>query len=346
MAIVSSALNAAARRCLFGVMLVMMGCASGTPGSDTPRDGMTRGAMGDDGALSEVDASASNDAPSDAAPEDVSSEPSNDAMLDAPAHPSDAAPEVSAQPIAPPAKSSKIGGAIWAFSGASRALADLHPSFFYTWSPTNAYITAPANVPFVPMIWGAKNMNATDLSGAQAAGTTLLGFNEPDVGGQSNLTVQQALAYWPQLEATGQRLGSPAPGGAGAPTKPSNWLVQFMAGAASAGYRVDFVCLHWYTDSSDPVASTAALKIFLENSYATFGKPIWLTEYAMLSWDGAPPANAQEEAAFASKSTAMMDTLPFVEKYSWYAMSPQGAYSLYNEDGTETEVGMAYKSGP
>ena len=73
----------------------------------------------------------------------------------------------------------------------------------------------------------------------------LLGFNEPDLAGQSNMTVDAALDLWPQLQATGQRLGSPAvgvrrrrPRAAGST---SSWPAR-----AQRGYRVDFIALHWY----------------------------------------------------------------------------------------------------
>jgi hypothetical protein len=48
------------------------------------------------------------------------------------------------------------------------------------------------------------------LSAATASGKTILGFNEPDLAGQANMTVGQALDLWPRLQATGRRLGSPA----------------------------------------------------------------------------------------------------------------------------------------
>ena len=38
------------------------------------------------------------------------------------------------------------------------------------------------------MIWGAANVTAATLAQAKATGTYLLGFNEPDLGGQSNMT--------------------------------------------------------------------------------------------------------------------------------------------------------------
>ncbi|PIG98398.1 hypothetical protein CS542_06290 [Pedobacter sp. IW39] len=49
----------------------------------------------------------------------------------------------------------------------------------------------------------------------------MLGFNEPDLGDQSNMSVQDALAAWPKLESIGLPLGSPAT------AKPGNGCMTF-----------------------------------------------------------------------------------------------------------------------
>ena len=69
----------------------------------------------------------------------------------------------------------------------------------------------------------------------------LLTFNEPDNAGQSNMTVDEALAAWPQLEALHMSLGSPAV--AEDATKANGWLARFMAGASRPDNRVDFLCI-------------------------------------------------------------------------------------------------------
>lgn len=48
------------------------------------------------------------------------------------------------------------------------------------------------------------------LAQARANGPYLLGLNEPDMAGQSNMTAEQALDLWPRLMAAGKVLGSPA----------------------------------------------------------------------------------------------------------------------------------------
>src|SRR5262249_35947653 len=84
---------------------------------------------------------------------------------------------------------------------------------------------------------------------AKKSGSVLLGFNEPDHPQQANMTVQQALELWPHLTATGMRVGSPAT--AADPSLSGSWLEKFMDGAKARGYRVDFVCVHWYGEKFD-----------------------------------------------------------------------------------------------
>ena len=60
------------------------------------------------------------------------------------------------------------------------------------------------------MIWGSASVTTLGAESGQSAGRVLLGFNEPDLAVQSNMTVDQALDLWPKLQATGLELGSPA----------------------------------------------------------------------------------------------------------------------------------------
>jgi len=60
------------------------------------------------------------------------------------------------------------------------------------------------------MVWGAASVNPRALAQARLSGPVLLTFNEPDLVSQANVSVAQALSLWPELMATGLRLGSPA----------------------------------------------------------------------------------------------------------------------------------------
>jgi hypothetical protein len=150
------------------------------------------------------------------------------------------------------------------------------------------------------MIWGADSVTSTNLSRAKSQGKVLLGFNEPDLGAQANLTPARALELWPQLAATGMRLGSPSVA-YGADT-PGGWLDQFMSGAKSHGYRVDFITLHWY-GSDFSAAATGQLKRYLQATYDRYHLPIWLTEYALIKFSPSTTfPTQQQQAAFATAS--------------------------------------------
>ena len=100
------------------------------------------------------------------------------------------------------------------------------------------------------------------------------------------MTVQQALDLWPHLMATGMRVGSPAT--AADPSLRGSWLEEFMDGAKALGYRVDFVCVHWYGEEFDIDGAVNRLKNFLQAVHHKFQLPIWLTEYSLIRWSNPP----------------------------------------------------------
>jgi hypothetical protein len=250
-------------------------------------------------------------------------------------------------PRPPAAATPKKGVSVWEFSGLGAALADVGASWYYNWSPGPTG-GAGDSAEFVPMIWGADSVNADQLDRAEANGSVLLGFNEPDFASQSNMSVEQALDLWPQLEATGLRLGSPAVATGGADA--GGWLDRFMTGARERGLRVDFITLHWYGgDFSD--AAVGQLRSYIEAVHDRYGLPIWVTEYALIRFDGGAtfPTDA-EQAAFVTGSTAMLEGRPYVERYAWFALptstdGTQGTGLYFNEaTPSPTPAGEAYRA--
>jgi hypothetical protein len=237
------------------------------------------------------------------------------------------------------------GAATWNFNGVTAALSASGASWYYTWGPNHTGIQSPPGVQFVPMIWGAAA--ATDGAVAQArtqGSSFLLGFNEPDLASQSNMTPAQALDLWPKLTATGLTLGSPAVA-AGAAT-PGGWLDEFMSGARSREYRVDFIALHWYGSDFATTAAVGQLQGYLQAVHARYGLPVWLTEYALIDFTTGGPRypTAQQQAAFVTASTAMLQRLPYVQRYAWFALpdTTPGRTGLFHPGGTPDSVGAAY----
>lgn len=251
--------------------------------------------------------------------------------------------------LAAPADPPKKGVGTWPVNQASRSLENLKLGWYYTWESNPDRVPAPSTVAFVPMIWGAQYANAKEIERAKATGSpNLLGFNEPDHRQQARLTVEQALNLWPIVESSGLRLGSPAT--TGDPAKPGSWLERFIAGAEARKYRVDFICVHWYGSGRDAETEVARLKAFLEGVHAKFNRPLWLTEFALVNWaDGKQSADAATQAAFVKLALPMLDGLPFLERYAWFALAPWRygpdpvPTHLCNPDLTPTLVGRAYR---
>ena len=241
--------------------------------------------------------------------------------------------------------SARKGVGVWSFDGVSSALAQSGAGWYYTWSTGHGGISTPPGVDFVPMVWGPDNTgNGTIHQLEHSGGKELLGFNEPDLASQSNMTVAQALDLWPKLVSTGLRLGSPAVA-SGAAT-PGGWLDQFMTGAAAKGYRVDFITLHWYGGDFDTADAVSQLRSYVQAVYARYHKPIWLTEFALIDFSHGTryPSEAQQ-AAFLTAATAMLDGLPYLERYAWFALpaSDDGPSTGLYHDGPEvTDVGRAF----
>jgi RNA polymerase sigma factor (sigma-70 family) len=249
-------------------------------------------------------------------------------------------------PVPATSTSAKKGVGTWQFDGIKGALADVGAGWYYNWSPDNDSMPGPGDVEFVPMIWGKANVTAATLSKAKSEnGKVLLGFNEPDMGGQANMSVEDALAAWPELQGTGLRLGAPAVA-YGADTK-GGWLDRFMTGAKQKGLRVDFIPIHWYgSDFSD--AAVNQFLGYVDAVHKKYGLPVWVTEYGLMNFSGSPKyPTAAQEVAFIKGTTKGLESRSYVERYAWFGLPAVGDsvdYGLYKDAHTPTEAGKAYKA--
>lgn len=225
----------------------------------------------------------------------------------------------------------------------------LKVSWHYNWAATLPK-PAPEGVDFVPMIWGywgnsegfkrnIRRLHQDKLAGRE---DTLLGFNEPDKKNQANMPVARALKAWPYLEWTGLRLGSPAT------VNPTNeWMQTFMREAKKRNYRVDFVTVHWYGG-----ANADSLISRLKQVHKMYGKPIWITEFAVADWNAKSRAqnkfSEKQVLRFMKEVLPRLDQLEFVERYAWFSGGPNnknlGPSALWKSDGSLTELGKYYSS--
>ncbi|MGC4853558.1 sigma-70 family RNA polymerase sigma factor [Micromonospora sp. DT4] len=255
-------------------------------------------------------------------------------------------PSPSKAPVVPAVSSVRKGVGVWNFAGASQALANSKAGWYYSWGTQHPGISTPRGATFVPMIRSAENVNAGELARARAAGPYLLGFNEPDLPEQANMTVDRALDLWPQLMATGSKLSSPAVAWGGA--DPQGWLDRFMTGAEARGHRVDFIALHWYGADFTTAAAVNQLRQYLQAVYQRYKKPIWLTEFALIRYDGGRQVfpSQEQQAAFLTAATGMLGQLSYVQRYAWFGLpaTDKDKSGLFSDGSRATAVGRAFQA--
>lgn len=240
----------------------------------------------------------------------------------------------------------KKGLGAWSATTTPEELSGLRLRWYYNWRPAPKIAQVPG-VEFVPMFWSQDDVTSENLDMVrQSDASHVLGFNEPDLEGQSNMTPEACMELWPQLMALDRPLGSPAPAN-------YKWLENFMPEAKRRGLRVDFVCLHRYPDISNPRA-VEEVEGMLEDAHQKYGLPIWLTECGAADvsvWHQPQVSKPTPEMAkdFLERLLVMLERLPYVERYAWFADRTENAYALgtifYKGAPGLTPFGGLYRDG-
>lgn len=235
------------------------------------------------------------------------------------------------------------------------------PAWYYSWG-SELISQHPSEIEFVPMIWGAWNPNGLAKTLEQqiqpqiADGQTkrLLGFNEPDLNTQSNMSVKDALKFWPQLESVGVPLCSPACANPLGDNDSSNqgvhgtWMRDFIKEADKRNYRVDYIGVHWYGGTSAYSFKKRMIEI-----YKAYGnRPLVISEFAVADWG----AKKLSDNKYSEESILefMKDVLPWIEQQNWIAayawfsfehnQSVGHTSSLFDKNGNLTTLGKYYTS--
>lgn len=205
--------------------------------------------------------------------------------------------------------------------------------WFYNWWYTEGPVCSP-RLPFVPMVWDetAVISATTYLTGPG----WLLGFNEPNLPSQADMTPTLAFQLWPYLEGTGRKLVSPAVFASTNCPGCGTWLEEWwsLCQARTPSCRVDAIALHWYG------CDTVMLEAYLQRRAQQFpGLPLWLTEW------GCNTGTEAEQAAYTSTA------LPIIQRYT----ERNSIFSLYPYEhnrglvigGQLNLIGLAYSGrGP
>lgn len=246
------------------------------------------------------------------------------------------------------AASPKLG---WAGGGADEINAS-NASWYYRWWHDIPPTAEGALAEFVPLIkYPANLQNKLNAINSIPNVHAVLVLNEPERVDQSDVTVAEAIALWPQVQANlpDKRLISP---GVSDDAAGRAWLDSFFQqvntlnsnSSPSDDLRVDAVSFHWY-GASTPNAVTAANSFLsrVDFFHQRYGLPVWVTEFAIHDWAG----NYTDEQILNANAQFLEIVLPglesrsYVERYSYYNwFSDASAFS--GSPITPTVVGDAY----
>lgn len=223
--------------------------------------------------------------------------------------------------------------------GNSAQAADLGASWVYQWVPQcNA-----GDVECVPMIWGRNDMTATVSSG-----TWLMGFNEPDLGGQSNLLPVEAAVLWREIECRWphKRLVAPAPS-----HENPYWIEGFFSAYVSAygrAPRLDALAMHCYLPTAQECIALAEQYEGLAQAWGI--REGWVTEFAWTSVSADWQAQIAQFTTYLEQSDFWMRYAPFVSYETcdneFWDCATAGDPSLFDRFGQLTDIGRMYQRVP
>jgi PKD repeat protein len=215
-------------------------------------------------------------------------------------------------------------------------------SWWYNWSdspdPLLRDYYSSLGVEFVPMTWNANFNEADFIAKIKPGAKYLLGFNEPNLTVESNMSVQTVVNNWPRLEriaaAKNLEIVSAAAiysgGGSVDYTDPVAWHRRFFELCPTC--KVDYIAFHTYE-------GTAGGAIALTNNLTVFNRPVWVTEFADYH-----ATTDVEERDYLQAVVSSYENNPDIFRYSWFTgrRSDAPRINLLGANGTLTALGTAY----
>jgi len=216
--------------------------------------------------------------------------------------------------------------------------------WYYTWGPG---VGNPGNfdAKHYPMFWSTPSPGTINEVKNRNP-EYVLGFNEPERPDQANLSVAQAIASWTTISnaftGTSTKLVSPAvsdtSGG-------QAWMASFMQQATANNLKVDAVAFHWYgvSNPNNPAGAASSFLSRVDSYYNQYGKPVFITEFAIHDWGGAYSDAEIIEAnrQFINIVIPALESRSHVAGYAWYHwFSDAPLYS--GNPPTPTPMGYSY----
>jgi len=192
------------------------------------------------------------------------------------------------------------------------------------------------------MLWGDNQISEFTKLVKQGYTDAVMGFNEPNETGQSNMTPAHGASLWKQyiepLRYQGYTmLVSPATSSA---PNGMTW-VKAWKNICNGGCNPTHIGLHYYDVTASGFIS------YMQLWHNTFGLPIMATEFACQNFNGGAQCSQSEVDSFMTQSINFMESTSWVTAYFAFGVMKdmQGVNTLnqlMNSAGQPTALGYAY----
>jgi len=178
----------------------------------------------------------------------------------------------------------------------------------------------PMAAEFVPMFWGCWDNCTSGIWSSvhedwkKLGVKYILGFNEPDNKGQSNLTPEKAANYWEQLDDFANSFDPPlelvGPGMTHWDADGGSWWLDAFFGNLSDARKsnIKYIAQHDYSGNASGIIAKA------NAAYKKYNRKLWLTEFSV----GYGKDRAHNDA-FMKTILPQLDAAESVYRYAWYS---------------------------
>jgi len=218
---------------------------------------------------------------------------------------------------------------------------DLHrigAAWSYQWHP---WPRQCPGIQMIPMIWSMEHWSAT-----AAPSPYLLGFNEPDIQSQANMTPDEAAVGWRKLEQAYpyRMLVSPAPTSA---VWLRQWRIAYLL-RYNREPRLSAIAGHVYKPEIAEAQRVLDEFVVLAREW---GLPLWITEYSFPACWYTFGSDVSKAVETAQAFTNDLRNAPEVARYAWFAsrdysdeLWPASCLTgLYDGTGRVTEYGQWFQ---
>lgn len=242
---------------------------------------------------------------------------------------------------------SKKGLGLATDMGRNIDLKDMGVAWYYNWGENPSNGNQYVGVDYVPMVWketNANNFKNRVNSAINKGYKEILTFNEPDLNGQCNMSVNDVYNVWQGIDDFNGNIRISSPVTALWPQASGNWFQPFMSKLTGNDYKPDFISIHCYPDNyAGSGMANWFVKEVVDWTWEKYHVPIWITEFSTTgSSVTATGGNGTKE--FWETVMPLLDQRDYVERYAAFGFNSTTTGLWNYGTGALTPGGEVYKN--